>query len=86
MPAKKNTPDPEAPNFESTIKKLDTLIQRLENSDISLEDSLQAFEQGVKLTSAAQKALATAEQRVKLLIEKNGEILSDTFNLDEKNQ
>lgn len=86
MPAKKKTTDPETPRFESTINELETLIRRMENSDISLEDSLLAFEQGVKLTREAQAALASAEQRVKLLTEKNGEIVGTTFDLEDNDQ
>ncbi|MGZ5578667.1 MAG: exodeoxyribonuclease VII small subunit, partial [Methylobacter sp.] len=45
---------------------------QLEQGDISLEESLQSFERGVFLTRTCQKALQEAEQKVQILIEKNG--------------
>lgn len=86
MSGKKKTTEQALPQFESIIKELDTLVQRMENSDISLEESLQAFEKGVKLTSEAQAVLAAAEQRVRVLTEKNGEPQSDTLDIDENDQ
>ncbi len=84
MPGKKKTTEQELPHFESIINRLDTLVQRMENSDISLEDSLQAFEQGMKLTNEAQAVLAAAEQRVRVLTEKDGELQSEMLEPDEK--
>ncbi|WP_414718465.1 exodeoxyribonuclease VII small subunit [Thiothrix winogradskyi] len=46
---------------------LETLVQRMESGELSLEDSLKEFERGVLLTRQCQEALKAAEQRVKLL-------------------
>jgi len=54
-------------NFEKSLKQLETLVDKLEKGDISLEDSLKTFEQGVKLTRECQQALQTAEQKISLL-------------------
>lgn len=54
-------------NFESAILALETVVQRMESGELSLEDSLKAFEHGVSLTRQCQEALKAAEQRVKLL-------------------
>lgn len=51
----------------------------MEDGDLSLDDSLKAFEAGVKLTRECQQALADAEQKVQLLMEKNGELVSEPF-------
>jgi len=67
-------------NFESTLKQLEALVERMEHGDLSLEDSLQAFEQGIKLAREAQTALATAEQRVRLLTETAGETIAEPFD------
>ncbi len=69
MPRKKNEVD-----FEESLKALEGLVQQMEQGELSLQQSLEAFEEGVKLTRACQKQLETAEQRVQVLIEKNGEI------------
>ncbi|HIG07948.1 MAG: exodeoxyribonuclease VII small subunit [Methylococcales bacterium] len=58
--------------FEETLAALELLVEQLEKGDLSLEESLKSFEQGVKLTRACQTALQEAEQKVQILLEKNG--------------
>jgi exodeoxyribonuclease VII small subunit len=67
MSKKKNTT-----LFEDSLAELEQLVGQLEQGDISLEESLKAFERGVTLTRICQKALQEAEQKVHILIEKNG--------------
>ncbi|MBD3670977.1 MAG: exodeoxyribonuclease VII small subunit [Gammaproteobacteria bacterium] len=54
-------------DFEKTLEELEGLVQRLEQGDQSLEQSLKDFERGVTLTRAAQQALKQAEQKVLML-------------------
>ncbi len=49
------------------MAELETLVETLEQGDLPLEDSLQAFERGVALTRLCQQALDEAEQKVKIL-------------------
>ncbi len=49
------------------MKELETLVETLEQGDLPLEESLQAFERGVALTRVCQQALDEAEQKVKIL-------------------
>jgi exodeoxyribonuclease VII small subunit len=58
--------------FEDSLTELEALVTQLEQGDISLEESLKSFERGVNLTRTCQKALQEAEQKVQILIEKNG--------------
>lgn len=58
--------------FEDSMAELETLVNQLEQGDISLEESLKAFERGVLLTRTCQQALQEAEQKVQILLEKNG--------------
>ena len=58
--------------FEDSLAEIEQLVSQLEQGDISLEDSLKSFERGVTLTRVCQKALQDAEQKVQILIEKNG--------------
>ncbi len=67
---KKDTPD--IANFEDSTQQLESLIETLEDEETTLEHALQAFEEGVKITRSLQKSLQEAEQRVSLLLEKNG--------------
>ena len=58
------------PSFESSLTDLESLVQQMEQGDISLEDSLKLFEQGITLTRDCQTALKDAEQKVSILLEK----------------
>ena len=71
---------PEKFEFETALAQLEQLVQRMESGDLSLQDSLQAFEQGVTLTKQCQQALSSAEQRVQILMEQNGQSQAYPFN------
>ncbi|MBK1718534.1 exodeoxyribonuclease VII small subunit [Thiocystis violacea] len=58
---------PPAPTFEQALAELEEVVDALEKGEMSLEDSLAAFERGVGLTRVCQQALDTAEQRVRIL-------------------
>lgn len=58
---------PEKLNFESALEQLQTTVKKLESGELSLEDSLKHFEEGIKLTRLCQEHLSTAEQRVEIL-------------------
>ncbi len=73
MAAKKNYP------FETSLEKLEKLVEQMEDGDLTLEDSLKNFEEGIRLTRECQQALAAAEQKVKLLIEENGQVTASDF-------
>lgn len=60
--------------FEQALDQLEELVEEMESGDLSLEASLKAFEQGIKLTRDCQLALATAEQKVQMLIAENGQL------------
>mgnify|MGYP003626184272 CR=1 FL=1 len=60
------------PGFEDTMNTLSEIVKGLEDGDLSLEDSLKAFEQGIGLTREAQKSLTDAEQKVALLLDQDG--------------
>ena len=70
--------------FEASLDKLENLVEKMEDGDLTLEESLKIFEEGVKLTRECQQALADAEQKVKLLIEESGEVTSTDFEVDDK--
>lgn len=67
-------PTPKAkqqPRFEDTLNELEQLLTGMESGELSLDESLVAFEQGIKLTRSAQQSLEAAQQKVQLLIEDN---------------
>jgi exodeoxyribonuclease VII small subunit len=60
-------------SFEDTLAELESLVDTLEKGELTLEQSLAAFERGVKLTRSCQKALDDAEQKVRILTEKSAD-------------
>jgi len=74
----------EAPlDFETAMRDLEELVERLEQGDLPLEESLAAFERGVMLTRACQTALKEAELKVEILLKKAGEPAVEEFSPDE---
>jgi len=65
------------PSFEDAMQELEGLVDSMETDSLTLEESLQKFEQGVKLTRICQQALSHAEQEVKILTA-DGEVDFDT--------
>lgn len=68
-------------DFEQALEELETLVTAMEEGDMSLEDSLQAFEKGIKLTRDCQSALKQAEQKVQVLLNDSGD--TEDFATDE---
>lgn len=60
-------------DFEKALEELEKLVSSMEDGELSLEDSLQAFEKGIKLTRECQTALKKAEQKVQVLINQDGD-------------
>lgn len=77
MPRSKKKTD-----FEQSIVRLEKIVEALETGDLSLEQSLKSFEEGVALTRSCQESLRTAEQTIKQLSEKNGQPTLENFDFD----
>lgn len=72
----------QALDFEASLNELEKLVDKLEQGDLSLEESLKDFERGVKLTRACQQALGNARQQVQILLQQeNGESTLADFTL-----
>lgn len=56
--------------FEDALAELNQLVNKMESGDVSLEDALKHFEQGIQLTRQCQQALQVAEQKISILSEK----------------
>ena len=63
-------------DFAATVAQLETIVERLESGELSLEDALTAFEHGVRLTRDAQQRLDSAELKVRALSEDTDGILA----------
>jgi exodeoxyribonuclease VII small subunit len=70
--------------FETSLKKLEDIVKRLENGSLSLEDSLKAFEEGVKYSAFCSGKLDEAERRVEILLkQKDGSLKREPFESQE---
>ena len=73
-------------DFEKSLDELEKLVRDLEQGELSLEQSLAAFERGVKLTRECQSALKSAEQRVEQLVQnRDGSLETRPFSADDSN-
>ncbi|RII27285.1 MAG: exodeoxyribonuclease VII small subunit [Geobacter sp.] len=71
--------------FETSLKKLEEVVRKLEGGELSLEDSLKAFEEGVRQAAFCNKKLNEAEQRVEMLLkQKDGSFGRVPFKLDDE--
>ena len=70
----------DSPKFENSLAELEEIVEKMEQGDLSLEDSLDAFEKGVKLSKDCQKALKTAEQKVSKLVAKSDGLVLESFD------
>ena len=68
-------------DFEQALENLEELASSMEDGELTLEESLQAFEKGIKLTRECQSALKNAEQKVQLLLNENGD--TEEIDLDD---
>lgn len=68
------------PSFEQSLKKLETIVDKLEKGDLPLEESLKLFEEGVALSSACKQELEVAEGKVEQLIkQRDGSLKREPF-------
>lgn len=66
--------------FESSMTELEEVVSKLEAGDVTLDESLKLFEQGIKLAKSCQKKLDEAEKKVKILTAgENGEMVEEDF-------
>ena len=70
-------------DFESALKELETLVSRMESGELSLDESLKAFERGIELTRKCQSSLEAAELRVQTLT-KDKELEDSDPKIDEQ--
>jgi len=72
-------------DFEKKLSRLEEIVSKMEGGDLSLEDSLKFFEEGVKLSRECNTQLAQAEQKVKLLlnVDADGNATTEDFQIKE---
>jgi exodeoxyribonuclease VII small subunit len=73
------------PGFEESLQRLEEIVERLEDDELELEQSLALFEEGVKLAAACDQRLDEAEKKVALLLKNNeGALVETPFDSDDE--
>jgi len=73
-----------AEKFETSLKKLEDAVNRLESGELPLEDSLKVFEEGIKHAAICSRKLNEAEKRVELLVkQRDGSFVREEFIADD---
>lgn len=70
-------------SFEESIEKLENIATDLEKGDLSLEESLAKFEEGMKLSKKCNEIIEKAEKKITILLQKDGEIQEENFAPEE---
>jgi exodeoxyribonuclease VII small subunit len=84
--SKKPEPGKKA-DFERSLARLEEVVQKLESANLSLDDAMKLFEEGVQLSRECQKQLAEAEARVEILLKKaDGKLAAEPFEPDDEDK
>ena len=70
--------------FEDALEKLEEIVRRMEGGEMTLEESLKAFEEGMKLSRFCAKKLDEADRRVDILLRQEGELVTKPFTEEER--
>ena len=80
-PAPKKPEPAKKPEFEKTLARLEEVVHKLESPQLSLDDAMTLFEEGVSLSRECQKQLEEAEGKVEILLKKaDGKITAEPFD------
>jgi exodeoxyribonuclease VII small subunit len=69
--------------FEEALGRLEDIVKRMEAGDMTLEESLKAFEEGIKLARLCSRRLDEAERRVEMLLKQEEELVIRPFKVEE---
>jgi exodeoxyribonuclease VII small subunit len=86
-PVSKKPEPPKKPDFERSLARLEEVVRRLESPQLSLDDAMKLFEEGVALSRECQKQLEEAEGRVEILLKKaDGKLVAKPFDPERESQ
>jgi exodeoxyribonuclease VII small subunit len=76
-----------AEKFETTLARLEKLVERLEDEDVDLDEALKAFEEGIKLSKQCVAKLGEAQKRVEILLKESDELFTtEAFEASEEDE
>jgi exodeoxyribonuclease VII small subunit len=70
--------------FEEALERLEEIVKKMEAGEMTLEESLKAFEEGIRLSRLCAKKLDEADRRVEILLRQDGEIVPKPFPEEER--
>ena len=73
-----------SPSLEDSLAEISTLIDKMEHGELTLEQSLEQFERGIKLIKHSQKILTEAEQKVQVLMQNNNNEELTNYTVEDK--
>ena len=76
----KKEPDKENVKFEDAMIELENIVERLQDEELGLEDSLSVFERGINLVKYCSSKLDDTKKKVEILTKKNGKIIKKDFD------
>lgn len=83
LPVQKKTEPPRKPDFERSLARLEEVVRKLESPQLSLDEAMKLFEEGVGLSRECQKQLEEAEGRVEILLKKaDGKMAAEPFEAE----
>jgi exodeoxyribonuclease VII small subunit len=87
QPAPKKPEPPKKPDFERSLARLEEVVRKLESPQLSLDEAMKLFEEGVGLSRECQKQLEEAEGRVEILLKKaDGKMVAEAFEAEGENK
>jgi len=79
-PTAKKPEPPKKPDFERSLARLEEVVRKLESPQLSLDEAMKLFEEGVTLSRECQKQLEEAEGKVEILLKKaDGKLVAEPF-------
>ena len=69
--------------FEESMKKLESIVNELENGNLNLDESVEKFEEGMKIAKQCNTILEDSEKKITILLEKDGELKEENFEANE---
>ncbi|MCX9010961.1 MAG: exodeoxyribonuclease VII small subunit [Candidatus Methanoperedens sp.] len=72
-------------SFEESLAELENIVQKLENGQLSLDESLLLFDKGIRLVRECDTMLKNTKQKVEKLIEENNCLVSEPFEVEDEN-
>ena len=86
-PLQKKPEPPKKPDFERSLTRLEEVVRKLESPQLSLDEAMKLFEEGVGLSRECQKQLEEAEARVEILLKKaDGKLAPEPFEPEGENK